>query len=96
MPTIASLVGTTPCAPVAPVIMVPSGSREAVTRPAPAPMSRKPSVALMAPPMTCPAPLFMADSPTVVMMPMRNAGTDSTSLNRKLAMERRKSMIGVP
>ena len=57
MPMIASLVGTTPCAPVAPVIMAPSGSRKAVTSPAPTLMNRKSSVALMAPPHDLPGTL---------------------------------------
>ena len=71
MPAIASLVGTTPWAPSAPWIMAPSGVREALTRVAPAPMSRKPSTALMAPPATCPAVRRRAIRPIAVMMPMR-------------------------
>ncbi len=69
MATIASLVGTTPWAPVAPWIIVPKGSRAAVTRPAPAPMSRKPSTALRPPPTTCPVDRRSAISPTAVIRP---------------------------
>jgi hypothetical protein len=71
MPTMASLVGMTPCAPVEPWIISPSGARELTTSPAPAPMRRKPSVALMAPPTTWPVDLRRAIRPTAVMMPMR-------------------------
>ena len=90
--TIASLVGTTPWAPVAPRIMAPSGSSEAMTSVAPAPISRNPRVAFSAEPMTCPALLRSATMPTAVMMPMRKAGTLRISLTRNCAMVTNQSM----
>src|ERR1044072_5940186 len=82
MPTMASFVGMTPWAPVTPWIILPSGARELVINPAPAPMSRKPRLALMAPPMICPAVFFIARSPMAVMMPIRYAGSLRISFTR--------------
>src|SRR3954463_9008828 len=93
MPTMASFVGMTPCAPVTPWIIVPSGARELVTSPAPAPMSRKPRVALMAPPMICPAVFFIARSPMAVMMPIRYAGSLRISFTRNFAGVTSQPMI---
>ena len=52
MPTMASLVGTTPLVPAAPLDHHAQRPQRATTSPAPAPMSRKPSVAFNAPPIT--------------------------------------------
>jgi hypothetical protein len=92
MPAIASLVGITPCAPVAPWIMVPSGASEATTSVAPAPISRNPRVAFNAPPITWPVDLRSATRPTAVMMPIRNAGTLRTSLTMNWAKATSQSM----
>ena len=69
MPTMASLVGTTPLVPAA-LDHHAGGLSDATTSPAPAPMSRKPRVAF-APPITWPVLLRNAMRPTAVMMPMR-------------------------
>ena len=88
MPAIASLVGTTPCAPSAPSIIFPNGPRELTTSPAPAPIKRKPRVALIAASAIWPTDLRIAASPTAVMMPMRKAGTLRISLTRNWTMAR--------
>ena len=72
--------------------MFPRGSKDATTNVAPAPMSKKPSVALMAPPTTWPEDFRRAMRPMAVMMPMRNAGTAKISLTRNSAMLTSQSM----
>ena len=86
MPTIASFVGTTPCAPSAPWSITPSGSKDAVTSVAPALTRRNPSVAFRAPPITAPMLLRSEMRPIAVIMPMRYAGTLRISLTRKRAI----------
>ena len=71
IPTMASLVGTTPWVPAAPWIITPRGCSDDTTKVAPALMSRKPNVAFSAPPITWPVDLRSAINPTAVMIPMR-------------------------
>src|SRR5699024_4718699 len=66
---------------------------EAVTRPAPAPMSKKPRVALIALPRTWPMPLLIAAMPIAVIITIRKAGTARISLTKNCAMARTTSIV---
>ena len=76
---IASLVGTTPSTPKAPVISAPSGFSAPMTAPAPMPRMMKPSVAFSDPPMMSPRPLRDATRAISVIRPTRYAGTPKMS-----------------